>query len=158
MELFVIQFNFVRALIQRVAMACVSVNHEVIGEINRGMVILLGVAQGDTREDTHYLARKIANMRIFADEGREFALSALDARAEMLVVSQFTLLADVRKGRRPSFSKAASPCEAKQLYGLFVDQLRFMGLKVETGIFQEYMKVRIDNDGPVTIMVESKLS
>jgi len=139
-------------------MACVSVNHEVIGEINRGMVILLGVAQGDTVEDAHYLARKIANMRIFADEGREFALSALDTRAEMLVVSQFTLLADVRKGRRPSFSKAASPCEAKQLYGLFVDQLRSMELKVETGIFQEYMKVRIDNDGPVTIMVESKLS
>ncbi|MCD6568469.1 MAG: D-tyrosyl-tRNA(Tyr) deacylase [Dehalococcoidia bacterium] len=145
-----------KALVQRVAAAWVSVNHGMVGKVGRGVVILLGVAQGDSTEDARYLVHKIANMRIFADGESEFALSALDVEAGMLVVSQFTLLADVRKGRRPGFREAAPPDEARRLYEFFVDQLRSTGLKVETGIFQEHMMVRIDNDGPVTLLVESK--
>ena len=145
-----------KALIQRVAAAQVSVDHEVVGEIGPGMVVLLGVARGDSGDDARYLVHKIINMRIFADGESEFALSALDVGAGVLVVSQFTLLADVRKGRRPGFSEASPPEEARQLYEFFVDQLRSTGIEVETGVFQEHMMVRIDNDGPVTLLVESK--
>lgn len=145
-----------KALIQRVTRASVSVEQEVVGKIGRGVVVFLGVATGDSQEDASYLANKIANLRIFANEESRFALSALETKAEILIVSQFTLLADVRKGRRPSFTEAALADKARQLYEFFVEQVRSTGLKVETGIFQEYMLVRIDNDGPVTILMESK--
>ena len=133
-----------------------SVEQEVVGKIGRGVVVFLGVATGDSQEDASYLANKIATLRIFANEESRFALSALETKAEILIVSQFTLLADVRKGRRPSFTEAALADKARQLYEFFVEQVRSTGLKVETGIFQEYMLVRIDNDGPVTILMESK--
>ena len=133
-----------------------SVNNKVVGKIGRGLLVLLGVATGDSEEDAHYLADKIANLRIFANEEQKFALSALETNAGILVVSQFTLLADVQKGRRPSFTEAAPPDKARELYELFTDHVRSMGLKVETGLFQEHMLVEIHNDGPVTILLESK--
>jgi D-tyrosyl-tRNA(Tyr) deacylase len=145
-----------KALVQRVSRATVSVNADVVGEIGRGLVVFLGVAQVDSREDASYLANKVVNLRIFADESSKFALSALETRGDILVVSQFTLLADSRKGRRPSFTEAAPPDLAKELYEFFVEQVRSTGLKVETGLFQEHMLVEILNDGPVTISLESK--
>jgi D-tyrosyl-tRNA(Tyr) deacylase len=145
-----------RALVQRVSQASVSVNGKIVGEIGRGLVVFLGVAQGDSQEDASYLANKVVNLRIFADETSKFALSALETRGDILVVSQFTLLADSRKGRRPSFTEAAQPDMAKELYEFFVEQVRSTGLKVETGLFQEHMLVEIHNDGPVTISLESK--
>jgi D-tyrosyl-tRNA(Tyr) deacylase len=145
-----------KALVQRVSGASVSVNDDIVGEIGRGLVVFLGVAQGDSKEDAGYLANKVVNLRIFADQSSKFALSALETKGDILVVSQFTLLADSRKGRRPSFTEAAPPDLAKELYEFFVEQIRSTGLKVETGLFQEHMLVGIHNDGPVTILVESK--
>ena len=145
-----------KALVQRVSRASVSVNDRIVGKIGPGLVVFLGVAQGDSKEDASYLANKVANLRIFADESSKFSLSALDTRGEILIVSQFTLLADTRKGRRPDFTAAAPPDLAKGLYEFFVDQVRTTGLKVETGLFQEHMLVEIHNDGPVTISLESK--
>ena len=145
-----------KALVQRVSRASVSVNDKIVGKIGRGLVVFLGVAQGDSKEDASYLANKVVNQRIFADESSKFALSALDTKGDILVVSQFTLLADSRKGRRPSFTEAAPPDLAKELYEFFVEQVRSTGLKVETGLFQEHMLVEIYNDGPVTILLESK--
>jgi D-tyrosyl-tRNA(Tyr) deacylase len=120
------------------------------------LVVFLGVAQGDSKEDASYLANKVVNLRIFADESSKFSLSALDTRGDILIVSQFTLLADSRKGRRPDFTAAAPPDLAKELYEFFVEQVRSTGLKVETGLFQEHMLVEIYNDGPVTILLESR--
>ncbi len=145
-----------KALIQRVTSASVSVNNNIVGQIERGLVVFLGIARDDSEEDACYLANKIANLRIFANEAGEFDLSALETKGEILIVSQFTLLADSRKGRRPSFTEAAPPDKAKELYEFFVDQVRSAGLSVETGVFQEYMLVEIHNDGPVTLLVESK--
>ena len=145
-----------KALVQRVTTASVSVSGTVIGKIGQGLVILLGIATADSAEDARYLANKIVNLRVFADEASEIALSALEIEGEVLVVSQFTLLADLRKGRRPSFTEAAPPDKAKELYQFFIDQVRSTGLKVETGVFQEHMLVEIHNDGPVTLMLESK--
>lgn len=145
-----------KALIQRVTSASVSVNNNIVGQIERGLVVFLGIARDDSEEDACYLANKIANLRIFANEAGEFDLSALETKGEILIVSQFTLLADSRKGRRPSFTEAAPPDKAKKLYEFFVDQVRSTGLKVETGVFQEHMLVEIHNDGPVTLLVESK--
>jgi len=145
-----------KALVQRVSRASVSVNDKIVGKIGRGLVVFLGVAQGDSKEDASYLAKKVVNLRIFADDTSHFALSALEVRGDILVVSQFTLLADSRKGRRPSFTDAAPPDQAEGLYEFFVEQVRSTGLKVETGLFQEHMLVEIHNDGPVTILVESK--
>lgn len=145
-----------KALVQRVSSASVRVDDRIVGEIGRGLVVLLGVARDDSRDDACYLANKIANLRIFADEASKFALSALEVGGEVLVISQFTLLGDSRKGRRPSFTEAAPPDLAEQLYEHFVDQIRSTGLKVETGFFQEHMVVEIHNNGPVTLMVESK--
>ena len=145
-----------KALIQRVTSASVSVNNNIVGQIERGLVVFLGIARDDSEEDACYLANKIANLRIFANEAGEFDLSALETKGEILIVSQFTLLADSRKGRRPSFTEAAPPDKAKKLYEFFVDQVRSAGLSVETGTFQEYMLVEIHNDGPVTLLVESK--
>ncbi len=145
-----------KALVQRVSKASVSVNDDVVGKIGPGLVVLLGVAQDDSREDAHYLAHKVANLRIFAHEASRFAHSALETGGEILVISQFTLLGDSRKGRRPSFIEAAPPELAEELYGFFVEEVRATGLKVETGLFQEHMMVEIHNDGPVTLLVESK--
>jgi D-tyrosyl-tRNA(Tyr) deacylase len=145
-----------KALVQRVSRASVSVNDKIVGKIGRGLVVFLGVAQGDSKEDASYLANKVINLRIFADESSKFDLSTLDTKGDILVVSQFTLLADSRKGRRPSFTEAASPDLAKALYEFFVEQVGSTGLKVETGLFQEHMLVEIYNDGPVTILVESR--
>jgi D-tyrosyl-tRNA(Tyr) deacylase len=145
-----------KALVQRVSKATVSVNDKIVGKIGRGLVVFLGVAQGDSKEDASYLANKVVNLRIFADESSKFSLSALDTRGDILIVSQFTLLADSRKGRRPDFTAATPPDLAKELYEFFVEQVRATGLKVETGLFQEHMLVEIHNDGPVTISLESK--
>ena len=119
-------------------------------------MVFLGVAQGDSKEDASYLANKVVNLRIFADQSSKFSLSTLDTRGDTLIVSQFTLLGDTRKGRRPDFTEAAPPDLAKELYESFVEQVRSAGLKVETGLFQEHMLVEIHNDGPVTISLESK--
>ena len=145
-----------KALLQRVTEASVSVAGEVVGRIGQGLVVFVGVADGDTEEEARYLAQKTVNLRIFADEEGRFNLSALDIKGELLVVSQFTLLADTSKGRRPSFVEAAPPAPAEELIERFVDEVRTTGLKVETGRFQQYMQVEIRNDGPVTILLDSK--
>ena len=145
-----------KALLQRVTRASVSVAGEVVGGIGQGLVIFVGVASGDTEKDVNYLAQKIVNLRIFADDEGRFNLSALDIKGELLVVSQFTLLADTRKGRRPSFVEAAPPAQAEELFERFVEQARATGLKVETGRFQQYMQVEKHNDGPVTILLDSR--
>lgn len=144
-----------KALLQRVTRASVTVDNEEVGKIGRGLVVFLGVAGGDTEKDADYLAQKVANLRIFADSEGKFNLSALDVQAELLIVSQFTLLADTRKGRRPSFIAAAPPEEADRLIDHFVAQARAAGLNVATGRFKAYMQVEIHNDGPVTIMLDS---
>jgi D-tyrosyl-tRNA(Tyr) deacylase len=146
----------VKALLQRVSSASVSVGGEVVGSIGRGLVVLVGVADGDGDKDIYYLAQKIVNLRIFADEAEKFNLSALDIRGELLLVSQFTLLADTRKGRRPSFTGAAPPPRAEELFRQLVEQVKASGLRVATGRFQQYMQLEIHNDGPVTIMLDSK--
>jgi len=146
----------VKALLQRVSEASVSVGGEVVGRIGRGLVVLVGIASGDTGKDVEYLVPKIVNLRIFPDDEGRFNLSAVDVNGELLVVSQFTLLADTRKGRRPSFVEAAPPAEAEELFERFVEQARATGLKVETGRFQQYMQVEIHNDGPVTILLDSR--
>ena len=145
-----------KALLQRVSAASVSVAGEVVGKIGRGLVVFVGVASGDSEKDARYLAQRTVNLRIFSDQAGKFNLSALDIHGELLVVSQFTLLADTKKGRRPSFTEAAPPAQAEQLFELFVDEARATGLKVETGRFQQYMQVEIHNDGPVTIMLDSR--
>lgn len=145
-----------KALVQRVARASVSVNSRVVGKIERGLVVFLGVAQDDSEEDVRYLVDKVLNLRIFPDEAGKFALSVLQIKGEILIVSQFTLLADAQKGRRPSFSQAAPPDMARRLYELFISEARSSGLKVETGLFQEHMLVEIHNDGPVTVLLESR--
>ena len=145
-----------KALLQRVTKASVSIAGEVVGRIGQGLVVFVGVAGGDTEKDAQYLAQKIVGLRIFSDEGGKFNLSVLDIKGELLVVSQFTLLADTRKGRRPSFTEAAPPALAEELFEQFVQQARTTGLKVETGHFQQHMQVEIHNDGPVTILLDSK--
>jgi D-tyrosyl-tRNA(Tyr) deacylase len=146
----------VKALLQRVTSASVSVAGEVVGKIGQGLVVFVGVASGDTEKDARYLAQRTVNLRIFSDQAGKFNLSALDIRGELLLVSQFTLLADTRKGRRPSFIDAAPPAQAEALFEQFVAEARASGLKVETGRFQQYMPVEIHNDGPVTIMLDSR--
>ena len=145
-----------KALLQRVTSASVSVGGEVVGRIGRGLVVFVGVAVGDSEQDVCYLAQKTVGLRIFADEGGRFNLSVLDVRGELLVVSQFTLLADTRKGRRPSFTEAAPPAEAEALFQRFVEEVSASGLKVATGRFQQYMQVEIHNDGPVTVLLDSR--
>jgi D-tyrosyl-tRNA(Tyr) deacylase len=146
----------VKALLQRVTSASVSVGDEVVGSIGQGLVVFVGVAAGDTEADAQFLAQKTVDLRIFADETGRFNLSALDIKGELLVISQFTLLADTRKGRRPSFTDAAPPSEAEALFQRFVEQAGSTGLKVETGRFQQYMHVEIHNDGPVTVLLDSR--
>ncbi len=145
-----------KALLQRVSKASVSVADEEVGRIGKGLVVFLGVADGDTEKDAQYLLQKIINLRIFTDAAEKFNLSALDVGGELLLVSQFTLLADTRKGRRPSFIEAAPPEQAEGMFDYFVGLARESGLKVATGRFQQYMQVEIHNDGPVTIMLDSR--
>jgi D-tyrosyl-tRNA(Tyr) deacylase len=145
-----------KALLQRVTGASVKVADEVIGNIGPGLVALLGVADGDSEADARYLAEKTVNLRIFADGTGKFNLSALDTGSEILAVSQFTLLADTRKGRRPSFTSAAPPEHAERLFNQYVLQARNNGLKVATGRFGAHMQLEIHNDGPVTIMLDSR--
>lgn len=144
-----------RAILQRVTRGKVTIEGEVNGEIGQGFVVLLGVGANDTEAEVELLSNKIANLRVFADGEGKFNLSALDVNAEMLVVSQFTLFADCRKGRRPSFTDAARPELAIPLYEKFVERLRTMGFKVETGVFQADMLVEIHNSGPVTIWLDT---
>lgn len=145
-----------RALVQRVTEACVSVRGEVTGEIGKGLVILLGITNNDTEESARFLAEKCANLRIFSDSDGKFNLSCFEEKGQILVVSQFTLYGDTRKGRRPSFIQAAPPEISEPLYRKFIEKLKEMNLKVEEGVFGAMMKVEIHNDGPVTLMVESK--
>jgi D-tyrosyl-tRNA(Tyr) deacylase len=145
-----------KAVIQRVSKAKVTVEGKVTGQIGKGMVILLGVKEGDTEEEVSWLARKCVNLRIFEDQKGNFNLSALETEAELLVISQFTLYGDCRKGRRPSFTEAAQPAEAEKLYKQFVEECRQTGLKVETGIFGAMMEVEIHNSGPVTLIPETR--
>ena len=145
-----------KALLQRVTKASVSIADELVGRIGQGLVVFVGIADGDTEKDAQYLLQKTVNLRIFADEEGKFNLSILDIKGELLLVSQFTLLANARKGRRPSFVEAAPPERAEELFSYFVEQTRTTDLKVETGRFQEYMHVEIHNDGPVTILIDSR--
>jgi len=144
-----------RAVIQRVKNARVEVSGRITGEIGKGLLIFLGVGDEDSEKDCEYLADKIANLRIFPDENDLMNLSSLDIGADMLVVSQFTLWGDCRKGRRPSFTKAARPERAKELYEFFIGVLKKTGLKIASGEFQEMMDVHLINDGPVTILLDS---
>ena len=144
-----------RALVQRVAKAYVTVADETAGAIGVGLAVLLGVAKDDNEADASYLVEKISNLRIFADGENRFNLSALDVKADILVVSQFTLYADTRKGRRPDFNQAAGPEEARRLYEHTGQLFRNAGLAVAIGRFQEHMQVTLQNDGPVTLMLDS---
>ncbi len=144
-----------RVLIQRVARASVTVGGNTIATIQQGMVILLGVGLDDTEADALYLAERTANLRIFPDASGTFDVSLLDSSGEALVVSQFTLYANTRKGRRPSFTAAAPPDQAQPLIETFADSLRGLGVAVSSGIFGEHMLVEILNDGPVTIQIDS---
>lgn len=145
-----------KAIIQRVKKSKVTVDDEIIGEIKAGLLILLGVSTTDTKEDAEYLAAKLPDLRIFDDENGKMNLSLLDTMGEVLVVSQFTLLAKCDKGRRPSYQNAAPPETANTLYEYFVSLLRNRSIKTETGKFQAMMDVSLINDGPVTLIVESK--
>jgi D-aminoacyl-tRNA deacylase len=145
-----------KALLQRVTRASVTVDGVIAGSINQGLVVLVGVANGDTVKDAQYLAQKTVGLRIFNDSEGKFNLSALETKGELLIISQFTLLADARKGRRPGFTDAAPPALAEELFNNFVNMARATGLKVETGRFQTHMLVEIHNDGPVTIMLDSR--
>jgi len=134
----------------------VTVDGRVTGQIGQGFLILLGVAGDDDDKDADYLAEKIINLRVFSDDNSKFNLSAIQIKAGLLVISQFTLMADARKGRRPSFTMAAPPEKAEKLYNYFIRHISATGLEVQTGIFGAHMLVSIVNDGPVTIMLDSK--
>jgi D-aminoacyl-tRNA deacylase len=144
----------VRAVVQRVSEARVTARGEQVAEIGRGLVVLLGVARGDSQSDAERLAGKVARLRIFEDEAGKFDRSVLDVGGEALMVSQFTLIANTRKGNRPSFTDAAPPAEAEPLYERFCDALRAVGIPVETGVFGARMQVELTNDGPVTIALD----
>ena len=145
-----------RAVVQRVMRACVTVDGEITGEIENGLVVLLGVARDDTREDADYLAAKIAALRIFDDADGRMNVSLKDSNGGLLVVSQFTLYGDVRRGLRPSWSDAAAPEVAEPLYDYFVESSRKLLARVETGSFRKTMQVELVNDGPVTILLDSR--
>lgn len=144
-----------RAVVQRVSQARVDVDGQTVGQIGRGLLVLLGVGKGDTPEDAAYLARKVAGLRVFADAEGKMNLALPDVGGEVLVVSQFTLYGETRKGNRPSFEGAAAPSEGKLLYEHFCDLLTQQGLHVETGVFQAYMNVHLTNDGPVTLWLDT---
>ena len=145
-----------RAVVQRVGRATVKVGDEITGEIGKGLLVLLGVGQEDSEGDADYLAEKVAGLRIFEDEAGKMNLSVGEIGGAVLAVSQFTLFGDVRRGKRPSFDAAARPERARQLYNAFVERIRALGLRCETGRFQEMMEVELVNSGPVTILLDSK--
>jgi D-tyrosyl-tRNA(Tyr) deacylase len=145
-----------RAVLQRVSRARVVVGDEVTGSIERGFLVLLGIAPDDTSDDAHWLAEKIVGLRLFADEAGKMNLSVADVRGAVLVVSQFTLYGDCRKGRRPSFIGAATPDIAIPLYETFIDAVKALGIPTATGRFAAMMQVELINDGPVTLIVESR--
>jgi D-tyrosyl-tRNA(Tyr) deacylase len=149
----------VRAVVQRVSHAKVTANgsddREVTGEIGLGLLVLLGVGTGDTRTEADYLVEKIIGLRIFEDAAGKMNFSVAEVGGAVLVVSQFTLYGDVRRGKRPSFDAAAPPTEARELYEYFVEKIRASGLRCETGRFQETMQVELVNEGPVTILLDS---
>ncbi len=145
-----------KALLQRVTEAEVTVQGSVIGAIGQGFVVLLGVADDDMEEDADYLAEKVASLRVFSDDQGKFNLSALQINGGLLVISQFTLMADTKRGRRPGFTSAARPDKAEALYNYFIMRVKATGLGVETGSFGAHMMVKIFNEGPVTLMLDSK--
>ena len=147
-----------RSVVQRVSSASVRVSGSEVSRVSRGLLVLLGVRRGDTAADLEWMAEKILNLRIFDDESGAMNLSVLDVQGELLVVSQFTLLADARKGRRPSYLDAAPPDEARTLYEAFCDRLDRSGRPVRRGVFQAMMEVSLTNDGPVTIVLDSPIS
>ena len=144
-----------RAVVQRVSRAQVAVDGEIVGDIGRGLLVLLGVAHTDNEADADYLAGKVAGLRIFEDENGKMNLDIAAVGGRILVVSQFTLYGDVRRGKRPSFDAAAPPGRASELYEYFVERIRAAGLGCQTGRFQEMMQVELVNDGPVTILLDS---
>ena len=144
-----------RAVVQRVTYSSVKVDGEIVGEINKGFNVLLGISKEDTEEDMKYIKDKIINLRVFSDENDKMNLSLLDIQGEVLLISQFTLYGDARKGRRPNFMNALGGEEAKKFYDKFIEMMKETGLKVQTGIFGADMKVDIKNDGPVTILLDS---
>src|SRR5713101_8967947 len=144
-----------RAVVQRVSRARVTVGSEITGEIGLGLLVLLGVGAGDTRAEADYLAEKTIGLRIFEDAGGKMNLSVAEVGGALLVVSQFTLYGDARRGKRPSFEAAAAPEQARELYEDFVEKIRRAGLRCETGRFQETMQVELVNEGPVTILLDS---
>ena len=147
-----------KAVIQRVTEASVEVEGKIVGECKNGYLVLFGAAEGDTVEDVEILAKKTANLRVFCDENDKMNLSVLDIDGEILAISQFTLLADVKKGNRPSFINAMAPVEAERLYKLYCEKLRELGVKrVDEGIFAADMKVSLVNDGPVTIIFDTEI-
>ncbi|MGB6678777.1 MAG: D-aminoacyl-tRNA deacylase [Terriglobales bacterium] len=144
-----------RAVVQRVSRAQVAVDREIVGEVGRGLLVLLGVTHADTEGDADYLADKIAGLRVFEDENGKMNLDTAAVGGGILVVSQFTLYGDVRRGKRPSFDAAAKPERARELYEYFAERIRAAGLPCQTGRFQEMMEVELVNDGPVTILLDS---
>jgi D-aminoacyl-tRNA deacylase len=144
-----------RAVVQRVSQARVTVHEEVTGQIGMGLLVLLGVGQRDQKADAEYCAEKICGLRVFEDEDGKMNRSVVDVGGSILVVSQFTLYGDVRRGKRPSFDAAAKPEKARSLYEYFVERIRSAGVPCETGRFQEMMQVKLVNNGPVTILVDS---
>jgi D-aminoacyl-tRNA deacylase len=145
-----------RAVVQRVSRAQVTVDAKIVGAIGRGLLVLLGVAHADSEADADYLADKIAGLRIFEDENGKMNLDTAAAGGGVLVISQFTLYGDVRRGKRPSFDAAAPPERARQLYEYFVERIRAAGLRCQTGQFQAMMQVELVNEGPVTILLDSQ--
>ena len=145
-----------RSVVQRVTRASVKVDGETVGRINKGLLVLLGVAQDDTEADADYLADKVVGLRVFEDADEKMNLAVTDVCGAILAVSQFTLYGDMRRGRRPSFDAAARPEQARKLYQYFVEKIRAAGVRCETGIFQAMMEVELVNDGPVTILIDSK--
>ena len=145
-----------RAVVQRVTEASVKVDENIVGKINEGLMVLLGVGNDDNEKDLDYLVGKVLGLRIFQDENDKMNLSLLDVKGELLVVSQFTLYGDVRKGKRPSFSTSASPEIGNKYYEEFINKTRALGVRTETGIFGAHMNVSLVNNGPVTILLDSK--
>ena len=145
-----------RAVIQRVSSSYVEVDGVVTGKINKGLTVLLGISEEDTMQDIDYMVDKITNLRIFEDNEGKMNLSLFDIDGELLIISQFTIYGDCRKGRRPNFMKAAKPDKAEEYYNKFINKCLELGIDTQTGVFQAHMNVQINNDGPVTIIVDSE--